>query len=189
MGLFGWLFRRKRKQLRYDLRNLDDKSKLVIAARSSDLTMVKSLLSNGADPDARMDRPDFGETAFAYAAQYGDVQLAKLLLKYGADINRSCECDDDGASPLQVAVLHEHLELVRYLIDHGADVNQRSVGNGAVALHAAGLKKDLAYTELLLSKGANPNVLDNYGNTPLSYASQKGHDAIASLLRRHGATK
>jgi ankyrin repeat protein len=45
--------------------------------------------------------------------------------------------------------------------------------------------KDVA--ELLIAKGADVNVKNNQGRTPLSLAKKKGHNEIVELLRKHGA--
>jgi len=51
--------------------------------------------------------------------------------------------------------------------------------------YAAGIgNKDLA--ELLLSKGADVNAVNNKGVTPLAVAIQNGHDAVILFLRAHG---
>ena len=41
--------------------------------------------------------------------------------------------------------------------------------------------------ELLLAGGAAADVKTNEGFTPLQTAAQKGHSAVAALLRRQGA--
>ena len=41
--------------------------------------------------------------------------------------------------------------------------------------------------ELLISKGANVNEKNNYGKTPLHYASQNGHLKVVELLISYGA--
>ena len=41
--------------------------------------------------------------------------------------------------------------------------------------------------ELLIAKGADVNVLDGGGYTPLDRAIKKNHTEIADLLRKHGA--
>lgn len=41
--------------------------------------------------------------------------------------------------------------------------------------------------ELLIRKGADINVANDFGKTALHLAAQKGHDKIAELLVKHGA--
>ena len=42
--------------------------------------------------------------------------------------------------------------------------------------------------ELLLSKGASINAMDDYFFTPLHYAAECGHTGIAELLLERGAS-
>jgi len=41
--------------------------------------------------------------------------------------------------------------------------------------------------EAVCAKGAEVNLQDWRGQTPLSLAKQKGHNSIVELLRKHGA--
>jgi ankyrin repeat protein len=41
--------------------------------------------------------------------------------------------------------------------------------------------------KLLLEKGAELELKDNYGRTPLSLAAETGHEAVVRLLLEYGA--
>jgi ankyrin repeat protein len=41
--------------------------------------------------------------------------------------------------------------------------------------------------KLLISNGANPNITDNSGNTPISLAKDRGYEEIAVFLQKHAA--
>ena len=41
--------------------------------------------------------------------------------------------------------------------------------------------------QLLLDKGADIESKDNYGQTPLSWAAERGHEAVVQLLLDKGA--
>jgi ankyrin repeat protein len=43
--------------------------------------------------------------------------------------------------------------------------------------------------KLLLEKGAELETKDNYGQTPLSCAAEKGHEAVVKLLQEKVAKK
>jgi ankyrin repeat protein len=45
----------------------------------------------------------------------------------------------------------------------------------------------LDVVKLLLERGADPNVKDDDGKTPLHYAAWKGHHKVVELLLEHGA--
>ncbi|WP_260597228.1 ankyrin repeat domain-containing protein [Sphingomonas endolithica] len=62
-------------------------------------------------------------------------------------------------------------------------INARSVTSGESALHIVVQNGNAEYLSFLLSRGANPNVRDNDGNTPLLLAAGKGRtDLVEKLL-------
>jgi ankyrin repeat protein len=54
-------------------------------------------------------------------------------------------------------------------------------------LHWAASRDHKNTVELLISKGADVNVKDNNGLTPLWWAKDRGSEEIVDLLRKHGA--
>ncbi|HEY0254168.1 MAG TPA: ankyrin repeat domain-containing protein, partial [Kofleriaceae bacterium] len=76
--------------------------------------------------------------------------------------------------------------------DHGANVNARQVwGSKGTALHSAAWEGDYEMVELLLERGADPNLLDDeHHNTALGFAevsrkitNNPDCDVTAELLR------
>jgi uncharacterized protein len=67
------------------------------------------------------------------------------------------------------------------LISSGTDVNQLSVDR-TTALHWAVYKKDLELVEMLLDEGADPNLRNDYGATPMTVASEHGDYPIMKAL-------
>jgi ankyrin repeat protein len=61
-------------------------------------------------------------------------------------------------------------------------VNTRDVTSGEAALHITARRGDVAYTTFLLQKGADPNIRDGKGSTPMLTAIDSGHGDMASLL-------
>ncbi len=53
-------------------------------------------------------------------------------------------------------------------------VDTRDAGSGQTALHIVVQQQDATWVGFLLQKGANPNIGDKNGNTPLMLASQLG---------------
>ncbi|WP_338242961.1 ankyrin repeat domain-containing protein [Aurantiacibacter hainanensis] len=53
-------------------------------------------------------------------------------------------------------------------------VNARDVSSGETGLHITVARRDLTWTKFLLQEGANPNIADNRGRTPLIAAAQIG---------------
>ncbi|HKT77315.1 MAG TPA: ankyrin repeat domain-containing protein [Sphingobium sp.] len=62
-------------------------------------------------------------------------------------------------------------------------INSRDVTTGDTALHLVIARRDNTWLTFLLAKGANPNLADNRGNTPLMDAVQARFiDGVATLL-------
>jgi hypothetical protein len=92
----------------------------------------------------------------------GNYDEAKRLISI-AGINIT---DGYGRTPLINCVLNGDSDLVSWLIDQGADVNLQDKA-GYSALHFAGQERAVEIASILLSKGANPNLIDIHGNSPL----------------------
>ena len=77
--------------------------------------------------------------------------------------------------------------MVRLLLKHGADID--ALGDGRTALLAAVGALDEPMVELLLAEGADPNIGDGRGETPLSFAAlnPRGSLDIVRMLLRAGA--
>ena len=53
-------------------------------------------------------------------------------------------------------------------------INSREITNGETGLHIVVDRRDLVWTRWLLQEGANPNIADNRGRTPLIAAAEIG---------------
>lgn len=64
-------------------------------------------------------------------------------------------------------------------------INARDLGNGETGLHIVVARRDLTWTRWLLQEGANPNIADNRGRTPIQVAVEIGFlDGVEALLNR-----
>ncbi len=64
-------------------------------------------------------------------------------------------------------------------------INSRDLTTGRTALHIAADRRDTVWLVWLLNKGANPNIADRRGVTPLMRASQLGFfDGVQALLTK-----
>ncbi|HQV12903.1 MAG TPA: ankyrin repeat domain-containing protein, partial [Nitrospira sp.] len=96
-----------------------------------------------------------------------------------------------GGTALIPACERGHVEVVKALLTTSIDVNHVN-RLGWTALLEAILLSDggTAHQEivrLLLTAGANPNLADHNGVTPLRHARQKGYRVITDLLVAAGA--
>jgi ankyrin repeat protein len=118
------------------------------------------------------------------AAARGDEAMLGLLFDHGADPNL-----DSGAlgPPLLTAVVVGQKEAARVLIARGARINARMGKDEWTPLGAAAEAKDLEMVRLLLDAGADPNLPNGHGETPLGVAASRGSPEVAALLRERGA--
>lgn len=66
-------------------------------------------------------------------------------------------------------------------------INSRDVTTGDTALHLIVARRDNTWLTFLLAKGANPNLTDNNGNTPLMDAIQARFEEGARTLLAYNA--
>jgi len=149
------------------------------AAFGGDIDLVRLLISQGADVDAKEER---GWTPLHSAAMLGHKEVAELLIDKGADVRA---VDMSGNTPLHETTAVGHTAIVEWLITKRADVN--ATANLGTPLHSAAFNRQVNTVEILLAKGADTNVKDSRGRTPLVFANNEGHTEIVELLRKHGA--
>lgn len=160
------------------------------------LEVVRSLLENGADPNAKN---FFRNTPLENAVEYdGDTRLVKLLLDNGADVTRfhpkpdlfwnfyTNHRDDIWGT--------NRYELVEILLAHGFDVNAKSQSGKTpigevVSLGGGNEPYDLKMAELLLEHGADPNMKqgENMGSaTDLAYGRSDAKEMTDLLVKFGG---
>lgn len=126
------------------------------------------------------------------AAAVGDVGRLRDLLD--AEPSLANAWADDGFQPLGLASFFGHVDAVRLLLDRGADADSPSRNAMRVApIHSAAAVSDpdarFVIVELLLERGADPNVRQQDDFTPLMEADQHGDTRLRELLARYGATE
>jgi ankyrin repeat protein len=93
----------------------------------------------------------------------------------------------DGFHPLGLAAFFGNKETVAVLLHAGADVNQQSRESMKVsALHSAAAARRPDIVEMLLARGASPNVKAEGGITVFHEVAATGQLALAEMLLKHG---
>ncbi len=154
---------------------------LIDAVRNQDSSTVQSLLTDGADPNAR--QPD-GATALHWAAYRDNAELVATLLDSGADVDAVNRL---GASALYIAAKSGNGDLIEQLLKAGARPDV-ALELGETPLMTASQTGSVKGVRLLLAAGADVNVRENSRNqTALMWAAAQGHTEVARLLIAAGA--
>jgi len=152
---------------------------LSIAAKNGNKEIVKLLIEKGAKIDVQINMYPI----LIWAIKNDDIELANLLIEKGADVN--AKDDIFGDTPLSMAAEKGNKEIVKLLIEKGAKIDVR-IDRDPILIWAI-KNDDIELAKLLIDRDANVNVQDNYGNTPLSMAAEKGNKEIVKLLIEKGA--
>ena len=175
------------------------------AGRGQD-SSIRFLLESGADVNLSGD-----ETPLMLAAEEGSGACVRTLINAGSDVHHT---DAKGQTALTRALNRNHHECVDLLVKAGVDFDNKDelsafllsarggigVGveketdvnapdqNGCTALHSAiKMGRPQAVLDSLLKLGAEANVIDDCGYTPLLYAVEKEQINYVSALISAGA--
>ena len=155
------------------------------AVQTGDQAAVLAALDAGFDIHAK---DADGMTLLMLAASKGHTALVGCLIDRGADIAATCEQQND-FDAFMLACAEDHADVARLLLDHGADVNKRYApgsSHGSVENHTAlgfaANRGHLAVCHLLISRGADMEVVADTGYTAVMWALTNGASEDAALL-------
>ena len=143
--------------------------------------MVKILLANRADPNARLSKPIIGRhnnllgdtslgdgtTPLIRAVKSNDLTVVRLLLEGGADPTITLK------DRTTTAMIATSLDAIKLLVEHGVDVNAFNT-NGQTIVHSAAGRGANAIIQFAAEKGARLDKKDKQGRTPLDIATGGG---------------
>lgn len=150
------------------------------AVQEGDLAKVQFRLGKHDDPGRKNSK---GQTPLDLAVEKGHVEIVKVLL---ANPNVRPEvADNNGRTLLHHAVEKGDVEIVKAVLDHHRVRPDAVDGKGRTGLSYAAEKGRFDIIAPLLEKGANPNLRDKNGLTPLAYAVKNDHrNATATILQK-----
>jgi len=179
-------------------RNNYGASALSLAAEAGDPAMLRTLLKAGANANAASSE---GQTALMVVARTGNVEAAAVLLQARADVN--ARENWGGQTALMWAAAAQQPAMLSLLLKHGAkpdllgttrdwprkvtaEPREKSMDRGGfAALHYAAREGCVACIAALVKGGADIDIADAQGTTPLIMALMNlNFDAAKSLIDR-----
>jgi ankyrin repeat protein len=135
-----------------------------------------------------------GRTALMQASQEGHLAIVQELLAAGANVNIVAGprgmARNYGPFALMLATGNGNIDIIRLLIAAGANVNADNGGFTAM-MHAVQMRNDgetaTPIIQELLAAGATVNTINQYGQTVLYMAAERGDTAAVQALLAAGA--
>ncbi len=158
---------------------------LIAAAYGDHVQVGRALITAGADVNVQ---DDTQQSAYLIPTADGGLEFLKLTLANGADVH---SLDSYNGTGLIRAADRGHVEIIRELLK--TDIQIDHINNlGWTALLEAiilgdGGKNHTEVVRLLVDAGANVNLADRNGVTPLQHARQRDFRDIIAILQQAGA--
>ncbi|GAA0758520.1 ankyrin repeat domain-containing protein [Ideonella azotifigens] len=154
-------------------RNPKGQHGLYMAFRNDSEKAAELLLGwPGLDPEGTNAQ---GETLLMMAAMKGQIDAMKKLIALGAAVNRK------GWTPLHYAASGGQQAAIILLLSHGAELEARGPNGNTPLMMAAGYGT-IDSARLLLSRGADPKLVDGGDRHASDYARKAGHEGLAKDL-------
>jgi ankyrin repeat protein len=167
---------------------------LMTVARTGSVDAAKVLLAHGADVNSKEQWRQ--QTPLMWAVAESHPEMAQELIAHGADVNarqvtwnwerqmtkepREKWMPLGGLTPLLFAARQGCVDCARVLLKAGAEINAANP-NGFSSILLAIINSHYDVAAFLLDQGADPNIADEVGRTPL-YAAVDMHTLPDSNL-------
>lgn len=169
-----------------DATDRSGRTAVMAATYHNQAEVVKALIEKGADINIRDNRLN---NVLLYAGAEGFLDIVKLAIDAGADTGLTNRFGGIAVIP---ASERGHVEVVEELLTRSdTDVNHVNNLHWTALLEAVilgdGGEKHQRIVRLLVSHGADVNIADADGLTPLMHARQRGFRQIADIITEAGA--
>lgn len=168
------------------------------AIEKNDIQKVDALIAGGADVNARNSK---NQTPLMQAAIRGCSRITNLLIAKGADVNAK---SNKGETALSLAMSSKYNDLeylvvatpllsagitgiAKPIVEGGSVADTKMNGNNLGRSLKAKHQDPAKIIKLLVAGGADVNIKDSKGRTPLMIAAIRGYNEIAKLLISKGA--
>jgi ankyrin repeat protein len=148
------------------------------AGPKGQVEIVQLLLDAGADVNGTLTggshvQPLIDQSALNEAAYNNNIEIVELLIAHGADVNLAEK--NYNWTALDGAAYYDYPEIIRVLLENGADPNPLNTwGVGGTPLHIAAELRHVAAAQELLDGGADVDLQDGSGLTPMMVGIKDG---------------
>lgn len=120
------------------------------------------------------------------AAESNNHSLCRQLMdkrEYGELVAKCNTKDQHGNTPLHIASSNGYLKVCETLLDYGENIELDSLNHmSRTALHLACLQNNIEIAQFLVRSGAQLNLPDCEGNSPVHYAARNGSKQLLEWL-------
>jgi uncharacterized protein len=157
---------------------------LLIAVERNHGGAAALLIAAGSNINAQAANAD---TPWLLAGALGRADMLRLMIPKGPDFSIR---NRFGGNALIPACERGHVEAVKVLLTSAIDVNHvNNLGWTClleIVILGDGGPRHIEVTRLVLGAGANPNIADKDGVSPLAHARHKGQGEVARLIEAAG---
>lgn len=168
------------KGARINFENQKIPNPLITAIIANNYECVEILIESGAD----LNFSNYDKSPLAVAINRNNYEIAKLLYNKGAKINYY---DSKGNTPLHVAIKEKNYFLVDIFTQEREYVNIYNKNSNTPLNFALSNNSEIEIIKLLVNRGADVNLKNEYGVSPLHKAILLGSPEIVELLVDKGA--
>lgn len=181
-GETGWVSGLLAQGAPVEARDAQGNTALLRATQGNHADTARVLIEAGANVNAQNQMQD---SAYLLAGAQGYLDILNLTLRHGADLKST---NRYGGTALIPACERGHVDVVKTLLGAGVDPNHVNrlgwTGLLEAIILSDGGPRHQQIVELLIKGGADVNLADRDGVSPLQHARQRGQSAIAELLER-----
>jgi hypothetical protein len=168
-----------------DARDAQGRTALLVATHANAIAAAEALIEAGADVNAK---DNIHDTPYLYAAAEGRLEILRMTLKAGANLKDTNRYGGTGLIP---AAHHGHPGIVRELlktdiaVDHVNRLGWTALLEAIILSDGGPTHQDIL--SQLIKAGANVNLADSEGVSPLAHARRHGYAAMDEMLVSAGA--
>ncbi len=168
-----------------EARGSGERTALLAAVQANQVAAARTLIEAGANVNAR---DGIGDSPYLLAGARGRTEILRLTLDAGADLKST---NRFGGTALTPACHYGHVETVRLLLATKVEIDQVNRLGWTCLLEAVilgdGGPAHVEIVNMVVGAGAQVNLADAQGVTPLAHARTRGQARVVEILLRAGA--